>query len=142
MSAASQQPDGSVEHENAAQPSSEAPLRPADLAHLLLAGGDLLPRQRARDQQADLAGMELKCTVLHHLIGLDPEPPDLDAALERIIVELGPPYGPTRGICLNVRYDWEAACSSPQFVAWLLAEAVREGEGQRRGKKRAPQSNQ
>lgn len=123
-------------------PQPEAPLRPADLAHLLLAGGDLLPRQRARDQQADLAGMELKRRVLHLLIALDPEPEDLDAALDRIIAEIGPPFGPTRGICLNVRYDWEAACSSPQFIAWLIDEAVREGEGQRRGKKRASQSNQ
>jgi hypothetical protein len=125
-----------------ASPQPEAPLRPADLAHLLLAGGDLLPRQRARDQQADLAGMELKRRVLHLLIALDPEPEDLDAALDRIIAEIGAPFGPTRGICLNVRYDWEAACSSPQFIAWLIDEAVREGEGQRRGKKRAPQSNQ
>lgn len=121
---------------------AQAPLRPADLAHLLLAGGDLLPRQRARDQQADLAGMELKRRVLHQLIALDPEPEDLDAALDQIIAEIGPPFGPTRGICLNVRYDWEAACSSPQFIAWLIDEAVREGQGQRRGKKRAPQSNQ
>ncbi|HEY0736802.1 MAG TPA: hypothetical protein VGD69_17920 [Herpetosiphonaceae bacterium] len=125
-----------------AAPQPEAPLRPADLAHLLLAGGDLLPRQRARDQQADLAGMELKRRVLHLLIALDPEPEELDAALDRIIAEIGPPFGPTRGICLNVRYDWEAACTSPQFIAWLIDEAVREGEGQRRGKKRAPQSNQ
>ncbi|MBV9786557.1 MAG: hypothetical protein JOZ51_00150 [Chloroflexi bacterium] len=122
--------------------SAQAPLRPADLAHLLLAGGDLLPRQRARDQQADLAGMELKRRVLHQLIALDPEPENLDAALDQIIAEIGPPFGPTRGICLNVRYDWEAACSSPQFIAWLIDEAVREGQGQRRGKKRAPQSNQ
>lgn len=121
---------------------AQAPLRPADLAHLLLAGGDLLPRQRARDQQADLAGMELKRRVLHLLIAIDPEPDDLDAALDRMIAEVGPPFGPTRGICLSVRYDWEAACSSPQFIAWLIDEAVREGEGQRRGKKRAPQSNQ
>lgn len=121
---------------------AQAPLRPADLAHLLLAGGDLLPRQRARDQQADLAGMELKRRVLHLLIALEPEPEELDAALDRIIAEIGPPFGPTRGICLNVRYDWEAACSSPQFIAWLIDEAVREGEGQGRGKKRAPQSNQ
>jgi hypothetical protein len=124
--------DSAQAHEQA------APLRPADLAHLLLAGGDLLPRQRARDQQADLAGMELKRRVLHLLIALDPEPQELDSALDRIIAEIGPPYGPTRGICLNVRYDWEAACSSPQFIAWLIDQAVREGEGQRRGKQRAP----
>lgn len=137
MSGASDQPN-----ERAAVDRSEAPLRPGDLAHLLLAGGDLLPRQRARDQQADLAGMELKRQALHRLIALDPEPDALDDALDRIIAELGPPYGPTRGICLNIRYDWEAACSSPQFVAWLLNEAVREGEGRPRGRKRAAQSDQ
>jgi len=119
------------------QASIDAPLRPRDLAHLLLAGRDLLPRQRARDQQSDLSGIELKREVLQHLLALDPEPAELDIALEQIIVDMGPPYGPTRGICLSVRYDWEAACSSPQFVAWLLQEALREGEGRPRGKKRA-----
>ncbi len=38
-------------------------LRPSDRAQLLLSGGDLLPRQRARDQAADLVGMELKRDV-------------------------------------------------------------------------------
>jgi hypothetical protein len=115
---------------------AQNPIRPADLAHLLLAGGELLPRQRARDQQSDLAGMALKRDVLHRLVTIDPEPEELDAALEQIIVDVGPPFGPTRGICLNIRYDWEAALASPQFVAWLLDEAVREGAGERRGKKR------
>lgn len=121
---------------------SEATLRPADLAHLMLAGGELLPRQRARDQQSDLAGMEIKRAVLHRLVALDPEPDDLDAALDHIIADIGPPYGPTRGICLNVRYDWEAALAAPEFVAYLLNEAVREGVGEqrRKGKGRASQS--
>jgi hypothetical protein len=142
MSPSSNQPPDRDQHAAPEQPASDAQLRPADLAYFLLAGGDLLPRQRARDQQADLTGLELKRRVLHHLIALDPEPEAFDAALNQIIIELGPPYGPTRGICLNVRYDWEAAGASPQFVAWLIAEAVREGEGQRRGKKRAPQPDQ
>lgn len=111
-------------------------IRPSNLAHLLLAGGDLLPRQRARDQQADLVGMELKRDVLQRLAALDPEPNALDAALQHIIEDVGPPYGPTRGICLNIRYDWDAAVTSPDFVAWLLDEAVREGQGERRRKGR------
>lgn len=120
----------------------ELPCRPGDLAKLLLAGPGLRTRQRARDQQADRAGIELKRQVLLRLAALDPDPEDFEAALEQIIRNMGPPYGPTRGICLSVRNDWEAACSSPQFVAWLLQEAVRESEGQRRGKKRADQPNQ
>ncbi|WP_026370638.1 hypothetical protein [Kallotenue papyrolyticum] len=115
----------------------ETALRPADLARLLLASGDLLPRQRARDQQADLAGIALKRAALEQLIALDPEPEDLDAALEQIIAAMGPPYGPIRGICLNIRYDWEAASTTPGFVEWLLQEALRTTAGQRRKGNRA-----
>lgn len=117
----------------------ETALRPADLARLLLASGDLLPRQRARDQQADLAGIALKRAALEQLIALDPEPEELDAALAQIIAALGPPYGPIRGICLNIRYDWEAASTTPGFVEWLLQEARRAAAGHRRKGPRADQ---
>jgi len=50
-------------------------LRPRDLALLLLASGELSPRQRARDQQADLAGAGLKRCVLAELVARDPEEP-------------------------------------------------------------------
>src|SRR5262245_21736436 len=40
-------------------------LRPKDMALLLLASGDLLPRQRARDQQADISGSALKARILN-----------------------------------------------------------------------------
>ena len=116
---------------------AQLPCRPGDLANLLLAGPGLRSRQRARDQQADKAGIELKRQVLVRLAALDPEPEEFEATLEQIISEMGPPYGPTRGICLSIRGDWEAACSSPQFVAWLLQEAVRDNGDSRRGKKRA-----
>ncbi len=113
------------------------PCRPRDLAQLMLAGPGLRTRQRARDQQADKAGIELKRQVLVRLAALDPEPADIIGALEQIISDIGPPYGPTRGVCLSIRSDWEAACTSPQFVTWLLQEAVRDGGGPRRGKQRA-----
>lgn len=111
-------------------------LRPKDLANLLLASGDLMPRARARDQQADLAGMEIKREVLVRLSALDPEPEAIDVALHQIIEAIGEPSGPTRGVCLNIRYDWDAAAQSPQFVEWLLDEALRESSsGGRRGKR-------
>jgi hypothetical protein len=124
--------------------SEEAPLRPADLARLLLAGDELMPRERARDQQSDLAGIAIKREVLNRLAVLDPEPDEFEAALDQIIVAIGPPYGPTRGVCLNVRYDWEAACSAPEFVGWLLEQAIRTGAGERRrkGGRRAAQTDQ
>src|SRR5262249_31796096 len=65
------------------------PLRPRDLAVLLLASRELLPRQRARDQEPDLAGLALKRRILDRLAALDPEPHDMEATLMRIVEEFG-----------------------------------------------------
>jgi hypothetical protein len=114
-------------------------ISPKDLALFLLASGDLLPRQRARDQQADLSGSQLKARVLNELVLLDPEPAGLEAALEEIVFAFGPPTGPTRGVALSIMDDWRSAEESPAFVEWLLEQAVREGQeptgGRRRGRK-------
>ena len=114
-------------------------LRPRDLALLLLASGDLLPRQRARDQQADRVGLDLARRVLDRLAALDPEPAQLEAALSRIVEEIGPPLGPTRAIAATVRDDWQTACATPEWVAQLLGQAVqqsaREGEDRPRGRR-------
>jgi hypothetical protein len=109
-------------------------LRPKDLALFLLASGDLLPRKRARDQQADIAGLELKRRVLDMLVAIDPEPEQLELALLQIAQAIGPPDGPTRAICATVRDDWQAAAAT-----WLIAQALREGESPsgRRGGRRA-----
>jgi hypothetical protein len=112
-------------------------LRPKDLALFLLASGDLMPRRRARDQQADRAGLDIKRRVLETLAAIDPEPGELEAALLAIVDELGPPYGPTRAICSTVRDDWEAAQLAPGLADWLLDQALREGVNpiERRGRK-------
>ncbi|HYT94657.1 MAG TPA: hypothetical protein VEL76_38430 [Gemmataceae bacterium] len=102
----------------------EEPLRPRDLALLLLASGDLRPRQRARDQQADTAGLDLKRRVLDCLAALDPEPAELEAALVRIIEEMGPPLGPTRAIATLVRDEWQTACLAPEWILHLLHEGT------------------
>src|SRR5690348_12097390 len=94
-------------------------LRPRDLALLLLASGDLRPRQRARDQQADRAGLELKRRLLDRLAALDPEPDVLEVAL-----------------ALAFREEWLMAVRSPEWVAQLLAEAVGESTGEREGRRR------
>jgi hypothetical protein len=117
-------------------PASSQPLRPRDLALLLLASGDLLPRQRARDQQADLAGLEIKRRVLDRLAALDPEPAELEGALVRIVDEMGEPSGPTRALALSVREEWQLACLTPEWVGQLLGEALQPGEeGRRRGRR-------
>jgi hypothetical protein len=111
-------------------------LRPRDLALLLLASRDLLPRKRARDQQADLAGLQLKRDMLSRLAALDPDPPpstELEAALVRIVEEIGTPTGPARAIAVSIREDWEAASTTPEWVAYLLDDAMRETREERRG---------
>jgi hypothetical protein len=113
-------------------------MRPRDLALLLLASGDLLPRQRARDQQADRAGLDLKRRVLDRLAALDPEPAELEAALFRIVEEIGPPTGPARAVAAVVRDEWLAAESSPEWVAQLLAEATSAGEREKERGRRLP----
>ena len=120
--------------------SMPVPLRPRDFAVLLLSSGDVTPRQRARDQQADRAGLEIKRRVLNSLVALDPEPADLEAALLAIVEELGPPSGPTRAIALALLEEWRAANVTPEWLAHLVGEAVRgpEAEGRRRGQQRVP----
>ena len=114
----------------------DPPLRPHDFAVLLLSSGDLAPRQRARDQQADRAGLELKRRILNGLVARDPEAEDLEAALLAIVEELGPPSGPARAVALALFEEWQAASTTPAWVAHLLGEAVRgpDVEGRRRGR--------
>src|SRR5258708_29694032 len=116
---------------------SAAPLRPRDLALLLLASRDLRPRKRARDQQADRAGLELKRRVLEQGAAVDPEPDELEAALLRIVAGLGEPSGPARAIAAVIRDDWQMSCVSPEWVGQLLSEAVepsdRKAKESRRG---------
>ncbi len=117
----------------------EEPLRPRDLALLLLASGDLIPRHRARDQQADQTGLQLKRRILDRLASLDPEPEDLEASLVRIAQEIGPPTGPTRAIASVILEEWKAACTAPAWVALLLDQAMRESAKTREEKQRGGQ---
>jgi hypothetical protein len=119
-----------------ARPADPEPPRPRDLAVLLLASGDLLPRQRARDQQADLAGLALKKRVLEEVAALDPEPDELEAALLNIVEAMGPPTGPTRAVAVTFRDEWQAACTAPEWTEYLLSEAMRHSaEGDKRGRR-------
>jgi hypothetical protein len=113
-------------HPEGLRPAPNATQRPRDLAELMLASRDLLPRQRARDQQADLAGLEMKRRLLERVVAADPEPDDLEQALLAIVEALGPPTGPTRALALSFRDDWLAACAAPEWIGQLLGEALRD----------------
>lgn len=110
--------------------------RPRDLAMLLLASGDGPPRARARDQQADLAGLALRRCILDRLAALDPEPEELETALAAIVAAFGEPTGPTRGVALAILQDWESARVGPGFWSWLLNEAIEAGRDDRPRRKR------
>jgi hypothetical protein len=101
------------------------PLAPRDFALLLLASGELAPRQRARDQQADRAGLELKRRLLTELVARDPADADLEATLLAIVDAFGPPTGPTRAVARALLEEWQSARASPALVAHLLGEAAR-----------------
>ena len=106
------------------KPEVNLPLRPRAFAELLLASRDLRPRKRARDQRADVAGLDLKRRVLQGLADRDPEPADVQATLLGIVEEMGPPTGPTRAIAVSIYDEWQAACVSPEWVTLLLNEAI------------------
>ena len=84
------------------KPELNSPLRPRAFAELLLASRDLRPRKRARDQRADVAGLDLKRRVLQGLADRDPEPAEMQATLVNLVADFGPPTGPTRAIAVSI----------------------------------------
>jgi hypothetical protein len=120
-------------------PCPEPPLRPRDFAVLLLSWENLTPRQRARDQQADRAGLELKRRVLSTLVALDPEPEDLESALMAIVERVESPSGPVRAMALALLEDWRAASATPEWLAHLIGEAVRQPKKGTRGDRQHPE---
>jgi hypothetical protein len=113
--------------------------RPADFAQLRLAAAGAPPRQRARDQQADLAGLDLERRILHLLVSLDPEPDALHSTLSQIVADIGPPSGPARSLCALIRDDWHAFQSAPAAWGWLVTEALAAAEPSRRKRRPAPE---
>ena len=117
--------------------------RPRDLALLLLASSGEPPRRRARDQQADRAGMQLRRKILDRLADLDPEPEAIEPALAEIVRALGEPSGPARGVCALIREEWDQARLAPGLWDWLKAEALAASRGDsnrrtRRGPRTTP----
>ena len=109
--------------------------RPRDFA-LFLLGATEAPRRRARDQQADATGLDLKRKVLLELAARDPDPEAVEAALMDVVDALGPPAGPTRAVARGVFDEWRFAADSPGWVPHLLGEAVAPPEPRRKGGRR------
>jgi hypothetical protein len=101
--------------------------RPRDLAILLLAADPSTPRQRARDQRADLAGSHLERFLLDRVAAIDPEPDDLEAELSRIAHEQPALSGPLRAIGALILQEWKTSRQVPAYWEWLLRRAIEAG---------------
>jgi hypothetical protein len=104
--------------------------RPKAFCTLLKAVDCRPPRQRARDQQADLVGNALKAQLLDYVIAKDPEPEDFAAALLEGARGLDQ-AGPARGVASDILLGWEEA-RVPGFLTWL-EQADKEGAGRDAG---------
>jgi len=101
--------------------------RPREFCRLLKAVDCRPPRQRARDQQADLVGAALKARLLDHVMAADPEPEGFEATLLEAARAGGDPTGAARGVASDILLEWEEA-RTPGFIAWL-ERAAAEGTG-------------
>lgn len=108
------------------------PPRPREIALVMLAGA-ALPRKRARDQQPDRFGTDLKQRVLDALAARDPDFAALPAAFEEIVGRLtltAEPPGPVRAIARGLCEEFERATQDPAYFTWLLCEAARVSIGE------------
>lgn len=107
------------------------PLRPAEFARLARASIEVSEgrrRRRQRDTLADELGLELKLALLEAIEAADPEPEELEAFLLEYALRPERPSGPIRGVCTDLRAEWEIAQIAPAFAAWLREGAPERGE--------------
>lgn len=114
--------------------SHDEPRRPRDLALLLLAAECQPARLRARDQQADLAGLALRRELLGRLAECDPDADRLADTLTSLVIEAGEPSGPTRSVAISIWQDWEMASGSAGYWSWLISEAIARSDPRRPGR--------
>lgn len=101
-----------------------SPMNPTDWAIMLLALGGDPPRLRARDQQADRAGGNLRLEMLDRIVTLEPEADGLEQALAQVVDDVGEPSGPPRAIAISLLQEWQDAQSAPGYWPWLISEAL------------------
>jgi hypothetical protein len=69
---------------------------------------------------------ELKLRLLAHVEAADPEPRLFNAALAEAVlaVSQGLGTGPAQAVASDLQMDWDLACASQGFVAWLRQAAA------------------
>ncbi len=118
-------------------PESSDPIRPREAALIWLAASAGPPRQRARDQQSDLAGVALRNQILRGLVDHDPEPAEMERAIEEVVTSLdGQLRGPARSLGLLIMQEWESVRLNPGYWEWQMADAIAGSNGAREPKRK------
>jgi len=104
---------------------SLTPLRPAEFCALerqLVAG---MAMRKKRNVQMG-AVQHLKVQLLDHVTAADPDPSCFTAALGEAVLAVseGLGTGPAQAVASDLQMDWDMACTSPGFVAWLRQAAA------------------
>jgi hypothetical protein len=108
------------------------PLRPAEFCALerqLVAG--MAMRKKRNVSMGPV--QQLKLQLLEHIEAVDPDPPLFTAALAEAVVAVsqGLGTGPAQAVASDLKMDWDLACASPGFVAWLRRAATRSTDASR-----------
>jgi hypothetical protein len=102
------------------------PLRPAEFCAL---ERQLVAAMAMRKKRNVKMGpvQQLKVQLLERIEMADPDPPLFSAALAEAVVAVseGLGTGPAQAVASDLQMDWNLACSSPGFVAWLRNAAAR-----------------
>jgi|SRR5579859_5165086 len=98
------------------------PIRPAEFCALerKLVAGMAMRKKR----HVEIGPVQrLKVLLLEHVESADPDPANFTAALAEAIIAVsgGPGTGPAQAVASDLEMDWQMACTSPGFVAWLRA---------------------
>jgi hypothetical protein len=76
--------------------------------------------RKKRNVKMDLA-QQLKVKLLDHIEAANPESALFTATLGEAILAVseGLGTGPAQAVASDLQMDWDLACTSPGFVAWL-----------------------
>jgi hypothetical protein len=96
------------------------PLRPAEFCAL---ERQLVAAMAMRKKRNVKMGpvQQLKIELLEYIEAADPDPPLFSATLAEAVVAVtqGPGTGPAQAVASDLQMDWNLACTSPGFIAWL-----------------------
>ena len=101
------------------------PLRPAEFCALERELVASMAMRKKRNVKMDSA-QRLKLALLSHVEAADPAPDEFTAALGEAILAVtdGPNTGPAQAVASDLQMDWDMACTSNGFVAWLRSTAT------------------